>query len=45
MDIESSHFSVTNNILESFSLICNLGEKWEDHDIEDQYKNQGRKLR
>uniref|UniRef100_A0A8C6AYE0 KRAB domain-containing protein n=1 Tax=Monodon monoceros TaxID=40151 RepID=A0A8C6AYE0_MONMO len=30
---------------ETLRNLASVGEKWEDHDIEDQYKNQGRKLR
>ncbi|KAJ1060691.1 hypothetical protein K5549_016105, partial [Capra hircus] len=30
---------------ETLRNLVSIGEKWEDHDIEDQYKSQGRKLR
>ena len=45
MNVESNDFCIISNILESFFFICNLGGKGKNHDIEDQYKNQGRKLR
>ena len=31
--------------MESFFCVCILGKTWKDHDMEDQHKNQGRKLR
>ncbi|XP_058381946.1 zinc finger protein 124-like [Diceros bicornis minor] len=30
---------------ETFRNLASIGKTWEDHDIEDQYRNQGRKLR
>ncbi|KAJ1060602.1 hypothetical protein K5549_015848, partial [Capra hircus] len=30
---------------ETFRNLASVGTTWEDHDIEDQYRNQGRKLR
>ncbi|XP_052498706.1 zinc finger protein 791-like [Budorcas taxicolor] len=30
---------------ETLRNLVSIGEKWEDHDIEDQHKSQGRKLR
>ncbi|XP_014635181.1 PREDICTED: zinc finger protein 564-like [Ceratotherium simum simum] len=29
----------------TFRILDSVGKAWEDHDIEDQYKNQGRRLR
>ena len=45
MNVESNDFYIISNIFESFFFICNLAGKGKNHDIEDQYKNQGRKLR
>ncbi|XP_058381944.1 zinc finger protein 564-like [Diceros bicornis minor] len=30
---------------ETFKNLASIGKKWKDHDIEDQYRNQGRKQR
>uniref|UniRef100_A0A9L0JXP2 KRAB domain-containing protein n=1 Tax=Equus asinus TaxID=9793 RepID=A0A9L0JXP2_EQUAS len=30
---------------ETFRNLASVGKTWEDHDIEDQYKNQGRRQR
>ena len=43
MDLDSNSFSVTSNTLELFWVYI-LGKTWEDHVIEDQYKNQERKV-
>ena len=45
MNVESNAFCIIYSILESFFFIFSLGGKGSNHDIEDQYKNQGRKLR
>ncbi|XP_054573363.1 zinc finger protein 14-like isoform X1 [Eptesicus fuscus] len=44
--LESSQKKLYRDVMrETFRNLASIGNKWEDHDIEDQYKNQKRKRR